>query len=57
VIAFRPSETTQQRIRDLLEANRQGMLTAEQRRELDEFAQAEHFVRMLKVKARQKLAG
>jgi hypothetical protein len=56
VIAFRPSEETQRRIRDLLEANRQGHLTAEQQFELDEFARIEHLVRMLKIKARQKLA-
>jgi Rad3-related DNA helicase len=55
IIAFRPSEATQQRIRELLEANRESRITAEGQRELDEFAQVEHFVRMLKIKARQKL--
>ena len=55
VIDFRPSEDTQKRIRALLDANQTGKLSDEQQRELDEFAQVEHLVRMLKIKARQKI--
>jgi hypothetical protein len=55
VIAFRPSEETQERIKTLLDTNRTGKLTEAQQHELDEFAQVEHFVRMLKIKAHQKL--
>lgn len=55
VIAFRPSEPTLARIRDLLAGNKEGTLTTDQQAELDEFERVEHFVRMLKVKARQKL--
>lgn len=54
VIAFRPSEATQSRIHELLEANREGNLQAEEQAELDEFSRVEHFVRMLKARARQK---
>ncbi len=57
VIDFRPSEETQARIRVLLDANRQGVLTVEQQVELDEFERIEHLMRMLKIKARQKLTG
>lgn len=56
IIAFRPSPQAQARVRDLLDANRDE-LTPEQQAELDEFAQVEHFVRMLKIKAREKLSG
>lgn len=55
VIAFRPGEATQERVRYLLDANRQGTLSAEEQSELEEFSRVEHFVRMLKIKAREKL--
>jgi hypothetical protein len=55
VIAFRPSEPTLARIRDLLARNTEGALTSDQQTELDEYQRVEHFVRMLKIKARQKL--
>lgn len=56
IIAFRPSAEAQARISELLEANRDN-LTLEEQAELEEFAQVEHFVRMLKIKAREKLTG
>lgn len=55
IISFRPSEATQTRIRGLLERHKEDMLTDDERIELDEFLRVEHFVRMLKIKARQKL--
>jgi hypothetical protein len=55
IVSFRPSETTQDRIRDLLGRNQEGRLTEDEQIELDEFLRVEHFVRMLKIKARQKL--
>ncbi len=55
IVAFRPSETTQERINYLLELNRNGTLTAEEKTELDEFEQIEHFMRRLKIHARTKL--
>ena len=57
VIAFRPSEETQARVRVLLEANRNGTLGADEQAELDEFSSVEHFVRMLKIRAEQKLSS
>jgi len=53
ILAFRPSEATQERIRALLAANMEGRLTAEEQAELDEFEQIEHVVRMLKLHTRQ----
>ncbi len=55
IIAFRPSEATQTRINALLEANRDGHLTNEERAELDEFEQIEHLMRRLKIRAQARL--
>jgi hypothetical protein len=55
IIAFRPSEAIQERVRYLLDMNRNGTLTAEEQVELDEFEQVEHFMRRLKIHARTKL--
>jgi len=56
IIAFHPSAEVQARVRYLLEANREH-LTAEEQAELEEYAQVEHLMRMLKIKAREKLDG
>jgi hypothetical protein len=56
IIAFRPSEATQARIQALLAANKESHLTAEEQVELDEYEQVEHFVRMLKIHARQTIS-
>lgn len=53
ILAFRPSEPSQQRIRDLLERNKASQLAPEEQAELDEFEQIEHFVRMLKLHTRE----
>jgi hypothetical protein len=56
IIAFQPSEMLKQRLSYLLERNRQDILSAEERSELDEFTRMNHFMNMLRVRARQKLA-
>ncbi len=56
VIAFRPSEATQTRVRTLLDANKAQGLSEMETAELDEFLKLEHFMRMLKIRARQRLA-
>ena len=53
ILAFRPSQATQARIRRLPEANKASQLSAEEQAELDEFEQVEHFVRMLKLHTRR----
>lgn len=55
IIAFRPSEATQERLGYLLDQNRNDKLTTDERTELDEFMKIEHFMRMLKAKAHLKL--
>ena len=56
IVAFKPSDQLEQRLSYLLEQNRQDVLTAEERNELDEFLRMNHFMNMLKIRARQKLA-
>ncbi|MBZ0307764.1 MAG: hypothetical protein K8I82_16975 [Anaerolineae bacterium] len=51
IIQFQASEAAQARLRYLLEANRQGTLSAEERAELDEASQMNHFIMLLKAKA------
>lgn len=55
IVAFHPSEAAQQRLRDLLDRNREGRLTAEETTELDQFLAVDMFVSRLKVKALGKL--
>jgi hypothetical protein len=56
IVDFAPSPMLQDRARELLDANRDSTLTAEQRAELDEFGRLNHFMSMLKARARAKLA-
>lgn len=49
ILAFRPSQAAQDRIRALLAAVNSGEISAEEQAELDEYEQIEHFVRMLKL--------
>jgi hypothetical protein len=57
IIAFKPSPELDQRLHDLLDRNTNNTLVAEERAELDEFMRMNHLLKMLKIKARQKLAG
>ncbi len=55
ILAFHPGEATQKRLRALLQASKEGRLSAAEASELDEFEQVEHFVRMLKLHTRKRL--
>ena len=55
IIAYKPSERLEQRLRYLLEQNRQDVLTADERDELDEFLRMNHFMNMMKIRARQRV--
>jgi hypothetical protein len=55
IIAFRPSDVLQERVRFLLDKQRNESLTAEESAELDEFGRMNHLMSMLKIKARKKL--
>ena len=53
IIEFKASASAQERLRYLLEANRQGTLSDDERAELDEASQMNHFIMRLKAKAHQ----
>ncbi len=57
VIALRPSPAAQERLRYLLDGNRNNTLTDAERAELESYLQLEHFVRRLKIRAREVLAS
>ncbi len=52
--AFRLPPDKQARLDELLQKNREGLVTDAQRGELQEFERLEHLGRMLKARARQK---
>lgn len=51
IIAFHASAAAQERLRYLLDANRNGILSDSERAELDEASQINHFVLLLKAQA------
>lgn len=56
IIAFKPSSRMEARLADLMYKNKQGTLNEDERQELEAFMQLNHFVNMLKIRARKKLA-
>ena len=57
VVTFKPSETAQARVSDLLAREKNEGLSAEEKSELDHYVQLEHVMRLAKARARQFLAG
>ena len=55
IIDFHASEAAQQRLRYLLDANRDGLLSDAERAELDEASQINHFMTLLKARAHRAL--
>ena len=55
VLAFRPSEETQERVRLLLERNAADELTEEEASELELFGELEHVMQLVKVRAQEYL--
>lgn len=55
IVDFEPSVETQMRIQHLFDIQDSGMLSNEEKVELDEYTKAAHFMDMLKVRARRKL--
>ena len=55
VIAFRPSQASQQRITDLLSREKESGLSAAEKSELDHYLQLEHLMRLAKARARDFL--
>jgi hypothetical protein len=57
VIAFRPSEQAEQRVAELIEAQKQAALSPAEAAELNHCIELEHILRLAKATARKKLAG
>ena len=55
IIAFRPSESAVERIRELLRCSKAGTLTAGEEAEMDDIAEFDHLVAQLKAEARHHL--
>ncbi|MEL6524297.1 MAG: hypothetical protein AAFQ07_01185 [Chloroflexota bacterium] len=53
IIAFHASDVAQHRLQYLLDANRDGTLSDDERAELEEASQMNHFVMLLKARAHQ----
>lgn len=57
IIAFKPSPQMEARLDELMRKNKQDALSDDEQHELEAFLQLNHFVNMLKIRARKKLAG
>jgi hypothetical protein len=55
VLAFRPSQETQERVRELLERNAAAELTEDEAAELERFGQLEHLMQLVKARAQEYL--
>jgi hypothetical protein len=55
VLAFRPSQQTQERVRELLERNAAAELTEEEAAELERFGELEHLMQLIKARAQEYL--
>ena len=55
ILAFRPSDETQARVRELLERNAADELTEQEAAELECFGEVEHFMQLVKLRAREYL--
>ena len=55
VASFQPSETSRQRVLDLLAREKSTGLSHEETSELDHYLQLEHWMRLAKARARQYL--
>ncbi len=56
VAHFRPSPEAQQSVADLIEREKFGRMSSEEKAELHHFMELEHILRMAKARARQILA-
>ena len=55
ILSLRPSETAQSRLRELLQKNREGLLSAEEQYELDRMLALDHLIALAKAHARAHL--
>ena len=57
ILAFKPSSELEERLSALVRKNKQDSLSEDEEQELEAFLQLNHFVNMLKIRARKKIAG
>jgi hypothetical protein len=57
IIAFKPPDSLDQRLHELLDKNSAGVLTGSEQAELNRFLEVNHLLILLKAKARLKLRG
>ena len=55
VLEFNPSEKARQRVWELLDREKQGDLTEDEKNELEHYAQIEHVMRLVKAQARKQI--
>ena len=55
VLEFNPSEKARQRVWELVDREKQGDLTEDEKNELEHYAQIEHVMRLVKAQARKRL--
>jgi len=55
VLAFRPSQKTQERVRELLDRNAVNELSEEEAAELERFGELEHLMQLVKARAQEYL--
>jgi hypothetical protein len=53
VVAFRPSDSVQRRVAELVERSKNGSISSEEQSELDDYVQLEHIMIMAKARARR----
>jgi hypothetical protein len=53
IVAFRPSESVQQRTAQLVERSKDGSISSEEQSEFQDYLQLEHIMIMAKARARQ----
>jgi hypothetical protein len=53
LVAFRPSDSSQRRVAEMVERSKDGSLSAEDQSELEDYLQLEHIMIMAKARARQ----
>jgi hypothetical protein len=56
VIEFKPSEAARERVWDLIEREKTGSISPDEKAELDHYMEVEHLMRLAKARARQLLA-
>ena len=56
IAAFRPSSDALERVSELLDKNRVGVLTPDEQAELDQYERLDYLIALVKARARQRLA-